>query len=284
MVAAGSHLGAPSTQGGKVNDVEDNELEPTAIEDERGVDLPPGDARLDGEPDVLLDVPELRVDEIALEVENLQAHVALQADVLELLKLHVGVDAVLGRVQLTIKGVEAKVLLKVHLDNVARILDRVLTTIDNNPAIVERLTEQIGRAAEEVGAGAGRAVGEVGTGAGRAVGEVGAGAGSAVEDLGEGGREAVGSVGQGVDRAVEDVGRGAGSAVGDVGDAAGEAVEEVGGKSSSRRRSRENEDDAPRRRSTGGEPSRRSRRKDTSSGEGSSRRRRTSTKRRVEED
>jgi hypothetical protein len=252
-----------------VTSVDDKELEPTAMEDERGEGLAPEAAPLNGEPDVLLDVPELRVDEISLEVENLQAHVALQADVLELLKLHVGVDAVLGRVQLTIKGVEAKVLLKVHLDNVARILDRVLTTIDNNPAIVDRLTEQLGSAAEQVGAGAGRAAGEVG-----------AGAGSAVRDLGEGGREAVGSVGEGVDRAVEDVGRGAGRAVGDV----GEAAEEVGGTSSSRR-SRVSEEDAPRRRSTDDEPSRRPRRRTAaSSGERSSRRRRTSTKRRAEED
>jgi hypothetical protein len=250
--------------------VEDTELEPLAMEDERGEGVLPGDARLNGEPDVLLDVPELRVDEISLEVENLQAHVALQAEVLELLKLHVGVDAVLGRVQLTIKGVEAKVLLKVHLDNVARILDRVLTTIDNNPAIVERLTEQIGRAAEQVGAGAGRAVDEVG-----------AGAGSAVEDLGEGGGAALGSVGEGLDRAVEDVGHGAGRAVGDV----GEAVEEVGETPSPRRRPRASDDDAPRRRSTGDEPSRRPRRRTAaSSGERSSGRRRTSPKRRAEED
>jgi hypothetical protein len=50
---------------------------------------------------------ELRVDEISLEVQDLRARVALQADVLSLLTLHVGVEAELGRVQLTIKGVEA---------------------------------------------------------------------------------------------------------------------------------------------------------------------------------
>ena len=60
------------------------------------------------EPDVLLDIPELRVDEISLEVEDLTARVSLQANVLDLLKLHVGVDAALGGVQLTIKGVEAE--------------------------------------------------------------------------------------------------------------------------------------------------------------------------------
>jgi hypothetical protein len=148
-----------------------------------------------GEPDVLLDVPELRVEEISLEVQDLQARVSLQADVLELLKLHVGVDAELGSVQLTIKGVEAKVLLKVHLDNVARILDRVLTTIDNNPEIVERLVEHLGEAVEGVGSGAGRAVGDLGASAGSAVEEVGAGAGTAVGEVGESAGTAVEELG-----------------------------------------------------------------------------------------
>ena len=139
-----------------------------------------------GEPDVLLDIPEVRVDEISLEVEDLHARVSLEADVLELLKLHVGVDAVLGRVQLTVKGVEAKVLLKVRLDNVARILDRVLTTIDNNPDIVERLTDQLGHAVEDLGGGAGRVVGDLGAVTGSAVQELGKEAGTAVEELSDG--------------------------------------------------------------------------------------------------
>jgi hypothetical protein len=152
----------------------------------------------DDEPDVLLDVSELRVDEVSLEVDDLRARVSLDANVLELLKLHVGVDAELGRVQLTIKGVEAKVLLKVRLDNVARILDRVLDTIDKNPDIIEHLTTRIGQAAEGVGTDAGRAVGELGTGAGSAVGEVVETAGTAVGET------------------VDEVGRAAGQTVDDV--------------------------------------------------------------------
>jgi hypothetical protein len=137
----------------------------------------------DEEPDLLLDVSELRVDEISLEVDDLRAQVSLQADVLDLLKLHVGVEAELGRVQLTIKGVEAKLLLKVRLDNVARILDRVLTTIDKNPGIVERLTERVGATAEDVA-----------TDAREAVGELGAGAASAADDVGDAARTSVGEV------------------------------------------------------------------------------------------
>jgi hypothetical protein len=149
------------------------------------------------EPDVLLDVSELRVDEISLEVEDLTARVSLEADVADVLKLHVGVDATLGGVKLTIKGVEAQVLLKVRLDNVARIVDRVFTTIDNNPEIVGQLTEQVGQTALEVGAGTGEVVDAVATGevsartaigepGGAAVGDVETGAGEIVEDLDQG--------------------------------------------------------------------------------------------------
>jgi len=184
-----------------VNDVDKEGFDP-ALEDEE----PEAGTVLEGEggedePDVLLDVPELRVDEISLEVEDLRARVALRADVLQLLKLHVGVEAELGRVQLTIKGVEAQALLKVRLDNVARIIDRVLTTIDNNPDMVERLIEQVGEATEEIGAGASQALGELGAGAGSTVEEVGTEAGSAV-----------GEVSRGAGKTVEEAGRGAAQA------------------------------------------------------------------------
>ena len=181
------------------------------------------------EPDVLLDVPVVKVDEITFEVEELRARILLQAEVLDLLKLNVGADVFIGHVGLEIKGVEAQALLKVRLDNVARILDRVLTTVDRNPRILENITEGVGSAVEDVGGGAGKAVGELGEGVGSAVEDVGEGAGSAVEDVGEGAGSAVEDVGQGAGSAVEDVGEGAGSAVEDVGQGAGSAVEDVGG-------------------------------------------------------
>jgi hypothetical protein len=180
------------------------------------------------EPDVLLDVPVVKVDEINLEVEELRARVSLQAEVLDLLKLNVGADVFIGHVGLEIKGVEAQALLKVRLDNVARIVDRVLTTIDRNPQILEQITEGVGSAVEDLGDGAGTAVEELGEGAGSAVEEVGAGAGTAVEEVGEGAGTAVEDVGAGAGSAVEVVGEGAGSAVEDVGEGASEAVEDTG--------------------------------------------------------
>jgi hypothetical protein len=180
------------------------------------------------EPDVLLDAPVVKVDELDLEVEELQALVSLQADVLNLLRLHVGAKVLIGQVGLEIKGVEAQALLKVRLRNVARILDRVLTTIDRNPELVEGLVEGAGKAVGELGEGAGSALEDVGKGAGSAVEDVGEGAGAAVEELGEGAGSAVTDVGEGAGSAVEDVGKGAGSAVEDVGEGAGSAVEDIG--------------------------------------------------------
>jgi hypothetical protein len=238
-----------------VNDVDKEGFDP-ALEDEE----PEAGTVLEGEggedePDVLLDVPELRVDEISLEVEDLRARVALRADVLQLLKLHVGVEAELGRVQLTIKGVEAQALLKVRLDKVARIIDRVLTTIDNNPDMVERLIEQVGEATEEIGAGASQALGELGAGAGSTVEEVGTEAGSAV-----------GEVSRGAGKTVEEAGRGAAQAVDDV---AGETGQRRPKDSKARRqpteraaegRSRRKKADSPRKRSAKSSRTRRDRR------------------------
>ena len=184
-----------------------------------------------GPPDVLLDVPELRVDLIHFELDDLDAHVALKARVLNLVKLTVGVDVHLSRVKLDIKGVEAEVVLKCRLDHVAAIVDRLMTSLDRNPELVKGLS----RAVSEVGQGAGEAVDktgdaakDIGKGAGGALKEVGKGAGEATGDIGEGAGQAVGDVGQGAGQAVGDVGQGAGQAVGDVGQGAGQAVGDVG--------------------------------------------------------
>ncbi|HEY2190762.1 MAG TPA: hypothetical protein VGH76_00475 [Actinomycetospora sp.] len=188
--------------------------EPEAAED-RDEGRDGGDRKA---PDVYLHVPVLEVDEIDLEVEDLRAHVSLQAEVLDLVKLNVGVDASLGRVKLGIRGVNAQATLKVRLDEVAGIVGRVLDTIDRNPQILEHVTRGLGQATEEVGAGAGRAVEQLGGGASDAVSEVGSGAATAVGELGRGAGDAVSDVGEGAGEAVSDVGEGAGEAVSDVGD------------------------------------------------------------------
>jgi pyruvate/2-oxoglutarate dehydrogenase complex dihydrolipoamide acyltransferase (E2) component len=161
------------------------------------------------DPDVLIDVPVVKVDSIHLELDDLQAHVALQAKVLELVNLNVGVDVQLGKVALDIKGIEAQALLKVRLDHVTAIVDRVLTTVDRNPELVK----SIGKAVEQVGEGAGHTLGE---------------SGEAVEEIGEGAEDALGDVGEGAGQAVEGVGRGAGEAAGDLDQVLGNAAQAAG--------------------------------------------------------
>jgi len=187
------------------------------------------------DPDVLIDVPVVKVDSIHLELDDLQAHVALQAKVLELVKLNVGVDVQLGKVSLDIKGVEAQAVLKVRLDHVTAIVDRVLTTVDRNPDLVK----SIGKAVENVGTGAEHTLGQSGEalehasqGTGDALKGVGQGAGDAVEGVGRGAGDAVENLDQvlaNAGQAVGEAGQGAGQAAGALGGAGGGAIEEVAG-------------------------------------------------------
>jgi hypothetical protein len=187
--------------------------------------LHPGSISDSDEPDVLLDVPVAKVDEIHFELDDLHARISLHAEVLDLVRLSVGVHAELGKVDLDIKGVEAQALLRVRLDHVTAIIDRVLTTLDRNPQLVESL----GRTVEQIGSGAQSALQDVGQGAGGAVEDVGEGAGGAVQDVGKGASGAVENVGKGAGQAVGDVGQGAGQAVGGLGQGAGQALGGLGG-------------------------------------------------------
>jgi len=92
-----------------------------------------------GEPDVLLDVPQLKVEELGMEVENLHAQIALEARLGELLHLHVGVDVVADRVALEMKGVEAQAQLKARLDKVVSTIERTLKTVDAHPEVLTEL-------------------------------------------------------------------------------------------------------------------------------------------------
>ena len=86
-----------------------------------------------GDPDLQLDVPALSVEEIDLEVENLQLHLSIQAELADLVKIKVGLDAELGELKLGIKGVQAQAQLKARLDNVRTIFSEVLASLEHNP-------------------------------------------------------------------------------------------------------------------------------------------------------
>ncbi|MEO3763781.1 hypothetical protein [Streptomyces sp. B5E4] len=144
------------------DEVNDEDYDDDAYAEDGGSGPP---ERSSADPDVLLDVPQLKVDQITLDVENLRARVSLRAEVLSLMGLNVGADVSLGGVHLDIHGVEAQALLKVRLDNVAEIIGRVLTTIDHNPQILEQVASGVGGATEDVAGEAGRLAGELGHGA-----------------------------------------------------------------------------------------------------------------------
>jgi hypothetical protein len=132
------------------------------------------------EPDVLVDVPNVHVGKLEINVERLQAHLALRAQVANLVALVAGVHVDVDKVNINIEDVDAAALLKVRLHNTYNILDRTLTTIDENPEILMGVVDTVGTAVEQVG--------EIGTEAtkpGGALSELTSGVGDTVGNLGD---------------------------------------------------------------------------------------------------
>ena len=91
-------------------------------------------------PDITLDVPTLNLEEARLQVENLRARISLQAELADVVRINVGVDAFLENVELDLKGLEAQAVLRADLENVREILVRTLESLDGNPDLVDSLT------------------------------------------------------------------------------------------------------------------------------------------------
>ena len=94
-----------------------------------------------GDPDIQLDVPALNIEEIDLEVEDLKVRLSIQAELADLVKINVGLDAELGRLKLGIKGVEAQAQLKARLDNVRAIFSEVLASLQHSPQFFRQSPE-----------------------------------------------------------------------------------------------------------------------------------------------
>jgi pyruvate/2-oxoglutarate dehydrogenase complex dihydrolipoamide acyltransferase (E2) component len=101
-----------------------------------------------GDPDLQLDVPVLNVEEIDLEVEDLQVRLSIQAELADLVKLNIGLDAELDVVKLGIKGVEAQAQLKARLDNVRAIFSEVLASLQDGPQFFRQTSERSDEIAE----------------------------------------------------------------------------------------------------------------------------------------
>lgn len=96
------------------------------------------------DPDVLLDVPKVHVEELNLEVEDLKARVALRTRLADLLEIDVGLDVSLNTVKLETKGVDAEARLKARLDTVQAMIERTLSSVDENPELIKNLTDLSG--------------------------------------------------------------------------------------------------------------------------------------------
>jgi hypothetical protein len=93
--------------------------------------------------DVILEIPELSVDSIGLTVADVKAHVALDANAMNIVQVTAGVDVGIKKVQLGIVGVLAEAYLYVDLDNVAKIVNRVVQTLDRNPQILIQVLKTV---------------------------------------------------------------------------------------------------------------------------------------------
>ena len=100
--------------------------------------------------DVILEIPELSVDSIGLTVADVRAHVALDANAMNLVQLTAGVDVGIKKVQLGIVGVMAEAYLYVDLDNVAKIVNRVVQTLDRNPQILIQVLKTVDTAVTSI--------------------------------------------------------------------------------------------------------------------------------------
>lgn len=100
--------------------------------------------------DVILEIPELSVDSIGLTVADVRAHVSLDANAMNLVQLTAGVDVGIKKVQLGLVGVLAEVYLYVDLDNVARIVNRVVQTLDRNPQILIQVLKTVDTAVTSI--------------------------------------------------------------------------------------------------------------------------------------
>ena len=102
-----------------------------------------GSTNLTTNRDVILEIPELSVDSIGLTVQDVRAHVSLDANAMNFVQITAGVDVGIRKVQLSISGVLAEAYLYVDLDNVARVVDRVVLTLDRNPQILTQVLKTV---------------------------------------------------------------------------------------------------------------------------------------------
>ncbi|MET8833857.1 hypothetical protein ABZV78_08075 [Micromonospora sp. NPDC004540] len=115
------------------------------------------------DPDVVLQVPHLRMDDVCVEGDDLDAHLSLRARLGSLLQLDVGMQARLGTVRIDLRGMTTEALLEVRLDELNGILDRALSTVDRNPQIIEAVVGTVDTTVDQEGRTVQQALGPPGS-------------------------------------------------------------------------------------------------------------------------
>lgn len=105
------------------------------------------------EPDVVLDIPKLKVEEINLKVDDVKAKLSLSAHLAQFVYIEAGAEVHIETVELEMKGVEAEAQLKVRLEKVQAILKRTMETIDRNPELLKSLRKPVGEGAAQAADG-----------------------------------------------------------------------------------------------------------------------------------
>lgn len=96
------------------------------------------------EPDVILEVPKLKVEEVKLTVDTVKAKLSLSANIVQFVHIEAGADIQIETVDMQLKGIEAEAHLKVRLERVREILKRTMETIDRNPDMLKSLLKPPG--------------------------------------------------------------------------------------------------------------------------------------------
>lgn len=107
------------------------------------------ETRPDVGPDVLLDVPALNAEQVDLQAEQVRVRVSFGAELGNMVKINVGLEAEVDNFELQVKGLQAQAQLKARLDNVREIFSEVLTTLENNPSMAQDLMGDMGHVTDE---------------------------------------------------------------------------------------------------------------------------------------
>lgn len=108
-----------------------------------------GGVRSDSVPDVMFDVPTLDAEEVDLKAEQVRVRVSFAADLGNMVKINVGLEAEAENFDLQVKGLKSQAQLKARLDNVREIFSEVLTALENNPGMARDLIGDMDHSNEE---------------------------------------------------------------------------------------------------------------------------------------